>query len=68
MKVISSKKTDSFDFVLNYCRVSTVGTVTESKLKDRITFGARLLSRDGRDELRELFVYFHTDQSLNVYE
>ena len=42
----------SFDYVLNYCRVSTVKAVTDSKLKDRITFGARMLSMDGRDALK----------------
>uniref|UniRef100_H2YU96 Uncharacterized protein n=1 Tax=Ciona savignyi TaxID=51511 RepID=H2YU96_CIOSA len=54
---------------LHNTKVSTVGATTVSTLKDRSTFGARVVTRDGRDALRELFgFYFHVDQTLTVYE
>nr|XP_002126284.1 calcyphosin-2 [Ciona intestinalis] len=54
---------------LHNTQVSTVGASTESKLKSRTTFGGRIITRDGRDALRELFgFYFHIDQTLTVYE
>ncbi|XP_076813809.1 calcyphosin-2-like [Clavelina lepadiformis] len=54
---------------LHESKVSTAGALTESKLKDKLTFGARILTRDGRDALRELFgFFFHGDQTITVYE
>jgi len=54
---------------LHDTKVSTLRGLTESNLKDRITFAARILTQDGRDALRELFgFYFHIDSSLVVYE
>ncbi|XP_078495833.1 calcyphosin-2 [Ciona intestinalis] len=54
---------------LHNTQVSTVGASTESKLKSRTTFGGRIITRDGRDALRELFgFYFHIDHTLTVYE
>ena len=57
----------TIDVIFN--RVSTAGAATESKLKDRVVFGARFVTRDGRDALRELFGFFFlSDSTLTVYE
>jgi len=54
---------------LHDTKVSTRGAVTESKLKDRVSFQARVITKDGRDALKDLFgFFFHHDSTLTLYE
>nr|XP_039253532.1 calcyphosin-2-like [Styela clava] len=54
---------------LHDTKISTVGAVTETSLKSRVTFSARILTQNGRDALRELFgFFFHHDNTVTVYE
>jgi len=54
---------------LHDTKVSTKGAVTESKLKDRVSFQARIITKNGRDALKDLFgFFFHHDNTLTLYE
>ena len=50
-------------------RIKTAGTATENLLSRRVRFGARVLSKLGRDAIRELTGFFFAiDNSLTIYE
>ncbi|UJR27934.1 hypothetical protein I4U23_009194 [Adineta vaga] len=50
-------------------RVKTSTSLTENLLSKRIRFSCRILTRDGKDALRELFgFYFMLDRTLAIYE
>ncbi|CAF0781352.1 unnamed protein product [Adineta steineri] len=50
-------------------RVKTSTSLTENLLSKRIRFSCRIVTRDGKDALRELFgFYFMLDRTLAVYE
>nr|XP_022291385.1 calcyphosin-2-like isoform X2 [Crassostrea virginica] len=54
---------------LHDSRVRTSATATENLLSKRVRFGARILTRNGHDALRELTgFYFHIDNTLTIYE
>ncbi|CAH1251120.1 CAPS2 [Branchiostoma lanceolatum] len=54
---------------LHNTKVKTTTSETEELLSRRLRFGARFLTRNGRDALRELHgFYFAVDHSLTVYE
>ncbi|XP_078583315.1 calcyphosin-2-like isoform X1 [Branchiostoma floridae x Branchiostoma japonicum] len=54
---------------LHNTKVKTTTSQTEELLSRRLRFGARFLTRNGRDALRELHgFYFAVDHSLTVYE
>ncbi|KAL8613723.1 hypothetical protein ACOMHN_029815 [Nucella lapillus] len=54
---------------LHDSKVSTRSTATENLLSRRVRFGARIMSRNGRDAVRELTgFFFQVDHSLTVYE
>ncbi|XP_064617965.1 calcyphosin-2-like isoform X3 [Liolophura sinensis] len=54
---------------LHESKVSTNTTATENLLQRRVRFGARLLTRNGHDAIRELTgFFFHVDGSLTIYE
>ncbi|XP_062613166.1 calcyphosin-2-like [Saccostrea cucullata] len=54
---------------LHDSRVRTSATATENLLSKRVRFGARILTRNGHDALRELTgFYFHVDNTLTIYE
>ncbi|KAM9671413.1 LOW QUALITY PROTEIN: calcyphosin-2 [Trichechus inunguis] len=54
---------------LHETKIRTHSTLTESVLSNKLQFGGRIISRNGRDTCRELIGFFFThDQSLTVYE
>ncbi|XP_076445679.1 calcyphosin-2-like [Babylonia areolata] len=54
---------------LHDSKVSTRSTATENLLSRRVRFGARIMSRNGRDAVRELTgFFFQVDSSMTVYE
>lgn len=54
---------------LHDSKVRTTGTSTENLLAKRVRFGARILSSDSHDALRELTgFFFHVDNTLTIYE
>ncbi|KAK7108451.1 calcyphosin-2-like [Littorina saxatilis] len=54
---------------LHDSKVSTRSTATENLLSRRVRFGARIITRNGRDAVRELTgFFFQVDRSMTVYE
>ncbi|KAK0052843.1 calcyphosin-2 [Biomphalaria pfeifferi] len=54
---------------LHDTKISTASTATENLLSKRVRFGARIITRDGHDAMRELTgFYFAFDKTLTVYE
>lgn len=54
---------------LHSSKVSTRSTATENLLSRRVRFGARIITRNGRDAVRELTgFFFQLDRTLTVYE
>ncbi|XP_077998416.1 calcyphosin-2-like [Glandiceps talaboti] len=54
---------------LHESKVRTTGTATEQLLSKRLMFSARLLTRNGRDAIRELCgFYFMHDNTMTLYE
>lgn len=54
---------------LHDSKVSTSGRATEKMLSRRVRFGARILSRNGRDAVREIMgFFFDVDNSITIYE
>nr|XP_006815110.1 PREDICTED: LOW QUALITY PROTEIN: calcyphosin-2-like [Saccoglossus kowalevskii] len=54
---------------LHESKIRTTGTATENLLSKRLMFGARILTRNGRDAHRELCgFYFMHDNTLTIYE
>ncbi|KAK7503125.1 hypothetical protein BaRGS_00005751 [Batillaria attramentaria] len=54
---------------LHASKVSTRSTATENLLSRRMRFGARIITRNGRDAVRELTgFFFQLDRTLTVYE
>ncbi|XP_064628756.1 calcyphosin-2-like [Lineus longissimus] len=54
---------------LHESKIKTSGIATENLLSRRVRFGARVLSRNGHDAIRELMGFFFTvDNSLTLYE
>ncbi|XP_063403690.1 calcyphosin-2-like [Mytilus trossulus] len=55
--------------MLHSTKMRTKNTTTENMLSKRVRFGARILSRNGHDALRELTgFFFHFDNTLTIYE
>ncbi|CAL1546121.1 unnamed protein product [Lymnaea stagnalis] len=54
---------------LHDSKISTASTATENLLSKRVRFGARILTRNGHDAMRELTgFFFDFDKTLTVYE
>ncbi|KAH3747908.1 calcyphosin-2-like [Dreissena polymorpha] len=54
---------------LHDSKVSTAHTATENLLSKRVRFGARVISRNGHDAIRELTgFFFNVDNTLTIYE
>ncbi|XP_033741222.1 calcyphosin-2-like isoform X2 [Pecten maximus] len=54
---------------LHDSKVKTKNTATEKLLSQRIRFGARVVTRNGHDAMRELTgFYFSSDNTLTIYE
>ncbi|KAK3096844.1 hypothetical protein FSP39_003894 [Pinctada imbricata] len=54
---------------LHDSKVRTTATTTENLLSKRVRFGARILTRDGHDALRELTgFFFEIDNTMTIYE
>ncbi|XP_052810752.1 calcyphosin-2-like [Mya arenaria] len=54
---------------LHDSKVTTASTATENLLSKRVRFGARVLTRNGHDAIRELTGFFFSiDNSLTIYE
>ncbi|BFZ09187.1 hypothetical protein BsWGS_12228 [Bradybaena similaris] len=65
----SSHKSRATNRHLHDSKVSTRATATENLLSRRVRFGARILTQNGHDALRELTgFFFHFDKSLTIYE
>ncbi|CAH1799757.1 unnamed protein product, partial [Owenia fusiformis] len=54
---------------LHDSKVQTTGTATENLLSKKVRFGARILTRNGHDALRDLTGFFFAlDNTLTIYE
>ncbi|KAK6191534.1 hypothetical protein SNE40_003198 [Patella caerulea] len=54
---------------LHESKISTRSTATENLLSKRVRFGARILTRNGHDAMRELTgFFFSVDNTLTIYE
>ncbi|CAD5116098.1 DgyrCDS5024 [Dimorphilus gyrociliatus] len=54
---------------LHNSKVKTSATATENLLSHKVSFGARILSRNGKDSIRQLTgFFFGIDNSITVYE
>lgn len=54
---------------LHDSKVCTAATATENLLSKRVRFGARVLTRNGHDAIRELTgFFFSVDNTLTIYE
>ncbi|PVD28585.1 hypothetical protein C0Q70_11176 [Pomacea canaliculata] len=54
---------------LHDSKISTRSTATENLLSRRLRFGARIITRNGRDAMKELTgFFFQMDRTMTVYE
>ncbi|CAF2074940.1 unnamed protein product [Rotaria magnacalcarata] len=59
----------NLDRRMHETKVKTSTSLTENLLSKRIRFSCRILTRDGKDALRDLFgFYFMLDRTLAIYE
>ncbi|XP_059154039.1 calcyphosin-2-like [Physella acuta] len=65
----SSRRGRGTNRYLHDTKISTASTATENLLSKRVRFGARILTRDGHNAMRELTgFFFDFDKTLTVYE
>ncbi|XP_005098660.3 calcyphosin-2 [Aplysia californica] len=65
----STRWTKGSNRYLHDSKISTSSTATENLLSKRMRFGARILTRNGSDAMKELTgFYFACDKTLTVYE
>ncbi|XP_021354075.1 calcyphosin-2-like isoform X1 [Mizuhopecten yessoensis] len=68
-RMADSRRARGSNRSLHDSKVRTNGTATENLLSKRIRFGARVVTRNGHDAMRELTgFFFSTDNTLTIYE
>ncbi|CAF0934666.1 unnamed protein product [Rotaria sp. Silwood1] len=67
--IIQQQPRRNLDRRMHDTKVKTSTSLTENLLSKRIRFSCRILTRDGKDALRDLFgFYFMLDRTLAIYE